>query len=129
MEKSSIRSGDSNSGINGQYGEGSFRKCVDDCVGRVVAPVVMNSNNYRIDHPLVRANLLLWAFVGRPCAYEDFDTTQVRGVPGGGFYQGQEFHPSCPGVRKAKQNYAGQSFGARGRFVSTVGRGETVIRE
>ena len=55
MEKSSIGSGDSNSGINRQYGEGSFRKCVDDCVGRVVAPVVMNSNDYRIDHPLVRA--------------------------------------------------------------------------
>ena len=28
-----------------------------------------------------------------------------------------------------KQNYAGQSFWARGYFVSTVGRDETVIRE
>lgn len=50
-------------------------------------------------------------------------------VSGGGVYQGQKRDPLGTGVRGAEAKLRGQSFWARGYFVSTVGRDERVIRE
>ena len=46
-----------------------------------------------------------------------------------GFLKGKERHTPSAGVwRKPKRNFVGQSFWARGYFVSTIGRDEEVIR-
>ena len=46
-----------------------------------------------------------------------------------GFIKGKSAIHLARTYGERKQNYAGQSFWARGYFVSTVGRDETVIRE
>ena len=46
-----------------------------------------------------------------------------------GFMKGKSAIHLARVYGERKQNYAGQSFGARGYFVSTVGRDEATIRE
>ena len=66
----------------------------------------------------------------RSCAHDDLDTAEVCGVAGGGVHQGQERDPPGAGVRRdGSKTTSGQSFWARGYFVSTVGRDEDVIRD
>jgi REP element-mobilizing transposase RayT len=50
-------------------------------------------------------------------------------VVGGWVHQGQERDSPGAGVWGAKQNYTGQSFWARGYFVSTVDRDAATIRD
>src|ERR1035437_957764 len=38
----------------------------------------------------------------RPCAHDDFDSTQVCGLASGGVYQGQERNPSGPSIRRTE---------------------------
>jgi putative transposase len=66
---------------------------------------------------------------GRPCTHDDLDSAQVCGVVGGGFIKGKSAIHLARVYGEQKQNYAGQSFWARGYFVSTVGRDEAAIRD
>ena len=67
----------------------------------------------------------------RSCAYASVDSTEIFGFQRGGIYQGQE----CNAIHLArvygerKRNFVGQSFWARGYFVSTIGRDEAAIRD
>ena len=61
--------------------------------------------------------------------FENFNRQQDIPFQRGGIYQGQERDPSCAGVWRAQTQFVGQSFWARGYFVSTVGRDEAAIRD
>jgi putative transposase len=65
----------------------------------------------------------------RPSAHDDLDTAQVCGVESGGYIKGKSAIHLARVYGERKQNCTGQSFWARGYFVSTVGRDETTIRE
>jgi putative transposase len=58
----------------------------------------------------------------------DRDSAEACGVASDRVHQGQERDPHCPRYGERKRNFVGQSFWARGFFVSTVGRDEEVIR-
>jgi hypothetical protein len=64
-----------------------------------------------------------------PVAHDDCDSAEVRGVAGGGVYQGQERDSFGAKLRERCRNFVGRRFWARGYFVSTFGRDEQVIRE
>ena len=61
--------------------------------------------------------------------HDDLDTTEICSVAGVGFMKGKSAIHLARVYGERKQNYAGQSFWARGYFVSTVGRDEATIRE
>jgi len=65
----------------------------------------------------------------RPRAHDDRDTAQVCGVARDWVYQREERNPSGSGVWGEKEELCGAALLARGYYVSTVGRDETVIRE
>ena len=65
----------------------------------------------------------------RSRAHDDHDPAEVRGVAGGWVYQGEERDSLGTCVWERKRNFVGQHFWARGYYVSTVGRDETVIRD
>ena len=65
---------------------------------------------------------------GRPCAHDDLDTTEVCGVEPVGYIKGKSEIHLARVYSERKRNFAGQSFWARGYFVSTVGRDEELIR-
>ncbi len=65
----------------------------------------------------------------RPCPHDDLDTAEIRGVAVVGFIKGKSAIHLARVYGERKQNYVGQSFWARGFFVSTVGRDERTIRE
>ena len=65
----------------------------------------------------------------RPRPHDDLDTTEVCRVAGGWVIKGKSAIHLARVYGERKQNYVGQSFWARGYFVSTVGRDETTIRE
>ena len=56
------------------------------------------------------------------------DTAQVRGVAVVGYIKGKSAIHLARVYGERKRNFVGQSFWARGYFVSTVGRNEEVIR-
>ena len=66
---------------------------------------------------------------GRPRAYDDLDSAQVCRVAVVGFIKGKSAIHLARVYGEQKQNFAGQSFWARGYFVSTVGRDEDAIRD
>jgi len=68
------------------------------------------------------------AFVVGSRAHADLDPAAVSGSAGDWVYEGQERDPPGPGVQRRKQNFAAESFWARGYMVSTVGRDEKIIR-
>ena len=63
------------------------------------------------------------------CSHDDIDPAEIRGFAGDRVHQGEERHPPGTRLRERKRNFIGQHFWARGHFVSTVGRDETVIRD
>ena len=69
------------------------------------------------------------AFDDRSRAHDAVDSAKVCGIAGGGVHQRGECDPLGAGLWERKRNFVGQSFWARGYYVSTVGRDETVIRE
>ena len=62
-------------------------------------------------------------------AHDAVDSAEVCGVQCGRIHKREECDPLGTGIRERKRNFVGQSFWARGYFVLTVGRDETVIRE
>src|SRR6478672_4074602 len=71
---------------------------------------------------------------GRPSdagsrSHDDLDPAEICGLAGDRLYQRQERYPFGPCLWRKERNFTGQHFWARGYFVSTVGRDETVIRE
>jgi putative transposase len=66
---------------------------------------------------------------GWPCSHDDLDSAEVFRVVGSGVHQGKSAIHLARVYGEQKQNYAGQSFWARGYFVSTVGRDEITIRD
>ena len=74
------------------------------------------------------------AFNAGPRAYAGVHTTEVLGIAGGGIHEREECHPDCSELHGKTQELhgrelLGESFWARGYFVSTVGRDEKQIRE
>jgi putative transposase len=72
------------------------------------------------------------ASAGGPCAHVDLDSAEIRGVASSRLYcfiKGKSAIYIARVYGERKRNFVGQSFWARGFFVSTVGRDETVIRE
>ena len=62
-------------------------------------------------------------------AYDDLDSTEICGLPGGRIYRGKSAIHLARVYGERKRNFVGQHFWARGYFVSTVGRDEALIRE
>jgi hypothetical protein len=60
--------------------------------------------------------------------YVDRDPTEIRGVAGDQVHEGKSAIHIARVYGERKRNFVGQSFWARGFFVSTVGRDEAVIR-
>src|SRR5207249_3390658 len=58
-------------------------------------------------------------FDARPCAHDDSDSAEVRGVASDWVYQGQERDSPGTGLRREEAKFCGQHFWARGYFVST----------
>jgi putative transposase len=69
------------------------------------------------------------SFAAGPRAHVDLDPTEIRGVASVGFIKGKSAIHVARVYGERKRNFVGQSFWARGFFVSTVGRDEAVIRE
>jgi putative transposase len=65
----------------------------------------------------------------RSRAHDDRDSAQVRSVASGGFIKGKSAIHLARVYGERKKNFVGQNFWARGYWVSTVGRDETVIRD
>ena len=65
----------------------------------------------------------------RSRAHDDLDTAKVRGVGGDWVHQRKERDSSGACVRRTEAQLCRTAFLARGYFVSTVGRDETLIRE
>lgn len=65
----------------------------------------------------------------RSCAHTDFDSAEVCRVASDWLHQGEERDPRGRVYGEQKRNFVGQHFWARGYFVSTVRRDESVIRE
>src|SRR6478672_9339342 len=61
--------------------------------------------------------------------HDDLDPAEIRGLAGDRLYQRQGAIHLARVYGERKRNFTGQHFWARGYFVSTVGRDETVIRE
>ena len=68
------------------------------------------------------------SFNAGSCAYDYLDTTEICCVAGGGIIKGKSAIHIVRMYFDRKKNYVGQSFWARGYFVSTVGRDEELIR-
>jgi REP element-mobilizing transposase RayT len=66
---------------------------------------------------------------GGPRAHDDLDSAEVLGGAGGRVHQGEERPHLARVYGERKRNFVGQNFWARGYFVSTVGRDETMVRE
>ena len=66
--------------------------------------------------------------MARPGAHGDLETTEIWSAQRGGLYKGESAIHLARVYGERKRNFAGQSFWARGYFVSTVGRDEEVIR-
>jgi putative transposase len=60
--------------------------------------------------------------------HDDIDPTEIRRVSGVGFIKGKSAIHLARVYGENRRNFVGQSFWARGYFVSTVGRDEEVIR-
>lgn len=67
------------------------------------------------------------AFDDGSCAYADFDSTEVRRAAG--HIKGKSAIHMARVYGEKKRNFVGRCFWARGCFVWTVGRDETMIRE
>ena len=65
----------------------------------------------------------------RSCTYDDINSSEVCGVAGGGYIKGKSAIHLARVYMGKKRNFVGQSFWARGYYVSTVGRDEQVVRE
>src|ERR1700756_364099 len=65
----------------------------------------------------------------RSGAHDDRDPAEVCGVAGDWVYQGEECNSPGAGVWGEEEEFRGSAFLARGSYVSTVGRDETVIRD
>ena len=60
---------------------------------------------------------------------DDINSSEVCGVAGGGYIEGKSAIHLARVYMGKKRNFVGQSFWARGYYVSTVGRDEQVVRE
>ena len=69
------------------------------------------------------------AFAAPPRSDDAVDSAQVRGQSGRGVHQEQECDQFGSSLWRGPPRFIGQHFWARGYFVSTVGRDETVIRD
>ena len=65
---------------------------------------------------------------GQSRAHDDLDIVDVRGVQRGGYIKEKSAIHLARVYGERKRNFTGQCFWARGYFVSTVGRDESVIR-
>jgi putative transposase len=63
-----------------------------------------------------------------PCAYADFNSTQVFGLSGGGYIKGKSVIAIVRNYQGKKRNFGGQHFWARGCCISTVRRDEATVR-
>src|SRR5437588_10675642 len=63
------------------------------------------------------------AFATGSRRHDDRDSTEVRGVPGGGFHQGQECDSFGPGGWRAEAKFCGQHFWAGGHLCVPSGSG------
>ena len=69
------------------------------------------------------------AFDARPRSHVVGDTAEICGQSGGWYIKGKSAIHLARVYGERKRGFVGQSFWARGYFVSTVGRDEAVIRE
>jgi len=65
----------------------------------------------------------------RPCAQVDLAPAQYAAAQVIGYIKGQSAIPVARTVGGRQRDFTGEHFGARGYFVSTVGRDEKAIRE
>jgi putative transposase len=68
------------------------------------------------------------AFDARPCSHDDLYSAEVCRFAVIGFIKGKSAIHLARVYGENRRNFVGQSFWARGYFVSTVGRDEEVIR-
>jgi putative transposase len=61
--------------------------------------------------------------------HDHLDPTEIRSLPGGRLYQGQECDPFGSGLRGEEAQFRGAALLGQRILVSTVGRDEAVIRE
>ena len=69
------------------------------------------------------------AFASGPCSHAFVDPTKIRGVERSRYIKEKSAIHLARTYSERKRNFVGQSFWARGYFVSTVGRDEKAIRE
>jgi putative transposase len=70
-----------------------------------------------------------WPLDAGSCSHDDINPAEICGFAGDWYIKGKSAIHLARVYGERKRNFIGQHFWARGYFVSSVGRDETVIRD